>query len=66
MVSLGYIEDRGHLTIKDAEKILGVDRKTLYRWEAAGKIPPARRHPMNNYRVYAKEDVDKIKKLIKA
>ena len=63
MVSLGYISDKGYLTVKDAEKLLGVNRKTLYRWETAGKIQ-ARRLKTNNYRVYTKEDIKKIKKLV--
>lgn len=65
MVSLGYIKDKGYLTVKDAARLLGVDRKTLYRWEVAKKIPAARRHPMNKYRVYTQEDIDKIKKLLR-
>lgn len=66
MVSLGYIADKGYLTIKDAAQLLGVDRKTLYRWEASGSIPKARRMPpLNKYRVYTKEDIEKIKKMLK-
>ncbi|MDD5155119.1 MAG: MerR family DNA-binding transcriptional regulator [Candidatus Omnitrophica bacterium] len=44
-------------------KILGVTRRTLYNWEKAGKIPRAKRDKMSNYRVYAEEDVKKLKKL---
>lgn len=58
MVRLGFY------TINEVADMLRMNRKTLYNWEAAGKIPKARRHPMNNYRVYTKEDVDKIKKII--
>lgn len=55
----------GFYTVAEVAEMLGVkDRKTLYNWERAKKIPKARRHPMNNYRVYTKEDVEKIKKII--
>jgi len=54
----------GYYTIKDVIGMLGISKNTLLNWELAKKIPRARRHPMNDYRVYTKEDVDKIKKII--
>ena len=53
------------LFIKDVERILGVGRVTLFYWEKTGKIPKAKRTPMGNYRYWTKEDVDKIKQLLK-
>jgi len=53
------------LFIKDIEKILGVKRETLFYWEKTGKIPKSKRTPMGNYRYWSKEDVDKIKRLLK-
>lgn len=50
---------------KDLEKILGVQRRTLFYWEKTGKIPKAKRTPMGNYRYWSKEDVEKIKRLLK-
>ncbi len=50
---------------KDLEIILGVQKRTLFYWEKTGKIPKAKRTPMGNYRYWSKEDVDKIKKLLK-
>jgi len=58
MVKMGYF------TAKEVAEMLNINKMTLYRWESAKKIPKARRHPMNKYRVYTKEDVDKIKKII--
>jgi len=54
----------GFHTVKEVAEALKVDKKSLYRWEAAEKIPKARRHPMNNYRVYTKDDIEKIKRII--
>jgi len=48
------------LTVKQAAEILGVAEVTLRRWDAAGKFK-ARRHPMNNYRVYAERDVLRLR-----
>ncbi len=45
------------LTIKQTAKILGVTPLTLRNWDKAGKFE-ASRHPINNYRVYKKEDVE--------
>jgi DNA-binding transcriptional MerR regulator len=50
---------------KDVEKILGIKRETLFYWEKTGKIPKAKRTPMGKYRYWTKEDVEKIKLLLK-
>lgn len=50
---------------KEVAKILGVRRVTLFYWEKTGKIPKAKRTPMGNYRYWSKEEVDKIKELMK-
>lgn len=42
--------------------ILGIVKNTLFNWEQAGKIPKSRRDPMNNYRVYTKKDINKLRK----
>lgn len=48
-----------YITIKQASKILGVTPLTLRNWDANGKLK-AHRHPMNNYRVYKIEDLEKV------
>jgi excisionase family DNA binding protein len=47
------------ITVKEAAKMLGVTPLTLRNWDKKGKLL-AGRHPFNNYRVYAREDIDKI------
>jgi DNA (cytosine-5)-methyltransferase 1 len=49
------------LTVKDASHFLGVTIMTLHRWDAAGKLK-ALRHPINNYRLYKKSDLEKLLK----
>lgn len=51
------------ITIKAAAEILGVSEMTLRRWDAAGKFR-ARRHPLNDYRLYARTDVLKLRRRI--
>lgn len=48
-----------YITIKQASKILGVSPLTLRNWDYNGKLK-AHRHPMNNYRVYKIEDLEKV------
>lgn len=48
-----------YITIKQASKILGVSPLTLRNWDKNGKLL-AHRHPMNNYRVYKIEDLEKV------
>jgi predicted site-specific integrase-resolvase len=47
------------ITIRQAADMLGVTPLTLRNWDKNGKFK-ALRHPMNNYRVYRREDVEKI------
>lgn len=51
------------LTIAEAAKLLGVSQPTLCRWDELGKFK-ARRHPINSYRMYLREDVLVLRKKI--
>lgn len=51
------------ITIKQAANILGVAEVTLRRWDALGKFK-ARRHPMNNFRVYDERAVLRLRQRI--
>ena len=53
-----------YMTIKEAAEYLKVTRQTLRNWDKLGKLKPYR-HPMNNYRLYKKTELDKILKSIK-
>ncbi|MBI1926531.1 N-6 DNA methylase [Candidatus Poribacteria bacterium] len=48
-----------YLTIKEAAELLGVTSTTLRNWDKSGKLN-ARRDPVNDYRLYAVEDVSKL------
>ena len=47
------------VTIKEAASMLGVTPLTLRNWDKNGKLT-AVRHPMNNYRVYKREDIEQL------
>ncbi len=47
------------LTIKEASLMLGVSALTLRNWDNKGKLQ-ASRHPINNYRVYRREEIEKL------
>jgi len=51
--------EKQYLTIKETSEILGVTPLTLRNWDKKGKLI-ARRHPVNNYRVYKREEIDSL------
>lgn len=51
------------ITIAEAAKLLAVSLPTLRRWDVRGKFP-ARRHPINGYRMYLRDDVLRLRKKI--
>lgn len=50
---------KDYITIKEASEILGVDKITLRRWDKAGKLK-SYRHPINNYRLYKKSELEEL------
>ena len=59
------MQNNNRCTSQQVANILGIYKRTLFNWEAAGKIPKAKRDPMNNYRYYTKEDIALLKKITK-
>jgi len=45
--------------VKEAAELLGVSRNTVRCWGADGKIPEYR-HPVNNYRLYKREELEHL------
>ena len=50
---------KDYLTIKEAAEFLGVTPLTLRNWDKNGKFL-AGRHPINNYRLYRKKDLEML------
>lgn len=53
------LSSEGYLRVKDAAKLLGVAPNTVRAWGADGKIPEYR-HPINNYRLYKRIELERI------
>jgi MerR family transcriptional regulator, copper efflux regulator len=49
----------GYLRIREAAEFLGVSPNTLRNWGREDKIPEFR-HPVNNYRLYRRSDLEDI------
>jgi excisionase family DNA binding protein len=75
---IGFVLNRGHTTgsaevvklsdylrISEAAEYLGVSPNTLRNWVNAGKIA-AVRHPVNDYRLFKREDLDALLKQVAA
>ena len=54
---------RDYLRISEAAEYLGVSPNTLPNWENAGKVV-AVRHPVNGYRLFKRNDLDALLKLV--
>lgn len=50
-----------YLTVSQAAEYVGVCKGTIKKWDRCGKLH-AGRNPINKYRVYLKEDLDKVMK----
>lgn len=50
---------KGYLKILEAAEFLGVTAQTLRNWDGSGKLKPYR-HPLNNYRMYKKADLENL------
>lgn len=48
-----------YLRITEAAEYVGVAPNTLRNWGRSGKLEE-RRHPVNGYRLYAKEELDAL------
>ena len=49
----------GYVRVKQAAQILGVSPNTIRAWGAAGKLPEYR-HPVNNYRLFKRVDLETV------
>lgn len=54
-----YKMNKEFLSIKEAAAMIGVSPLTLRNWDNSGKFT-ASRHPINNYRVYKKAEIEML------
>ncbi len=50
-----------HLLVKEAAELLGCSPNTIRNWGREGKLPEYR-HPLNNYRLYRRSDLLKLRR----
>jgi predicted site-specific integrase-resolvase len=48
-----------YVRVGEAASIFGVTPKTLRNWDRSGKLQ-ARRHPVNGYRIYLREELEAL------
>lgn len=53
-----------YLTVSEAAAVLGVSTSTLRNWDRVGKLK-ARRHPINDYRLYRREELEELLRKLK-
>lgn len=58
------VPEKAWLLIAEAAEVLGVSEPTLRRWDASGRFP-ARRHPVNGYRLYDTATVIELREAIR-
>ena len=51
--------------IQEVANILGLYKGTVLNYEKKHIFPRARRNPINRYREYTKEDVERMKRILK-
>ena len=49
----------GYLRVREAAAFLGVAPNTLRNWGRDNRVPEFR-HPVNNYRLYRRDDLEKL------
>jgi len=47
------------LTVREAAELLGVSASTIRNWDRSGKLK-AIRHPVNNYRLYDRYELETL------
>lgn len=53
-----------YITISKAAEILGVNKKTLFRWDEDGRFKPTRRETVSKIRLYNEDDIHTLKKVL--
>lgn len=56
------LEGVEYFTLGEVEKLTGVNRQTIKRWEKDGKISAAHRLERNNWRYYVASQIEEIKR----
>jgi DNA-binding transcriptional MerR regulator len=58
------VAEQNYYNPQEIAYMLRISKQTLIRYEAKGVFPPPRRNPLNGWREYTAEDVQKLRKII--
>lgn len=53
-----------YYTAREVADLLGISKQTLLRYEKKGFFPPARRNPINKWREYTWNDIQRLKRIL--
>jgi excisionase family DNA binding protein len=52
------------LTTIQVARVLGITKKTLYRMLQDGRLPEPPRNPDNNYRIWSRDEVERLRETL--
>ena len=58
------IKPNNYYSVQEAADLIGISKETLLKYEKEGKIPPAKRNPINNWRQYTDGDIEQMKRIM--
>lgn len=58
------IKKEKYYTTEEVAQALGISKQTLIRYEKKKLLPKARRNPFNNWRVYTRDDLEKLLRIM--
>jgi DNA-binding transcriptional MerR regulator len=61
MTSETAADEREFYSMGEAVKLIGVSRYTLMKWFAEGKVAEVPRNKRNNYRLFRRSDIERIR-----
>ena len=53
-----------HYSAEEVARTLGISKQTLLRYEKKKLFPKPRRNPINNWRIYSEDDLEKMFKIL--
>jgi len=59
------MKEDGTYYAQEVADLLGINKRTLFRWEATGKLPFVPDRDIRNWRVYEQRQVDWLKRNVK-
>ena len=57
------IKPNNYYSVQEAADLIGISKETLLKYEKEGKIPPAKRNPINKWRQYTDGDIEQIRRI---